>query len=321
MRPLTIAFTTHRPEMIPLAEAMMQEHDVVLLEEPPAPEFKPMLEGRMSIEDYLAPLDLEYPEYSRRMCLALRKIHGQGIELIQTDPYMEELLSIHEFLAEGFAPADLPDRGIRRAVYEKERSATGALLAYYRTVMSASFDEALCAVQNFARRDASRFRLRDRLRAIAVTNRARRFRRPLVEAGVIHYALYPLLRKGLGDEFRVFPNFLAADALRRSGKKGRRLCGPGDRLTLLHIFHPGLPAGRHQTDLLAARALIHAKIIAKSEITESAGRFPHLADEAETIERVNRLSMEDCRGLFPVIRRLSTESAGEAVARFLGRTT
>jgi hypothetical protein len=39
--------------------------------------------------------------------------------------------------------------------------------------------------------------------------------------------------------------------------------GPGDVLTLLYVFHPGLTA--ELLDLLAARSLVYIKILRKSE--------------------------------------------------------
>lgn len=44
---------------------------------------------------------------------------------------------------------DIEDQGLRRAVYTAERNATSALLAYYRSVMTGSFDAALAAVKEY----------------------------------------------------------------------------------------------------------------------------------------------------------------------------
>lgn len=316
MKVLTVGFTTHRPEMVALTEEQVESHDALFLEEPPAAGFNAMLAGRLAIEDYLAPMDLEYPDYSRRMCRMLRRVSQKGSKLFQVEPFMEALVGLHEFFAEGHTPADIESQGLRRAVYAAERNATGALLSYYRSVMTGSFDAGLAAVKTFARHDAARFRLRDKLRAIAISNRTAAFRRPYVEAGMIHYGIYPLLRQQLKNDFHVKPVFTSDAAFRRLGRKKRHLYGPGDQLTLLYIFHPRLGDSEPRSSLLAARALIFVKLIEKEEMTNGATAFPHILNEAETTRMVDRLDLEDCRRLFPAIRRLSTPAAVAAVKEY-----
>jgi hypothetical protein len=75
---LTVAFATHRPETLPLTDKLMARHEAIFLEEPPAPGFSAMLAGELTIDDYLMPLDIEYPEYSRAACELLRHHHQQG---------------------------------------------------------------------------------------------------------------------------------------------------------------------------------------------------------------------------------------------------
>ena len=48
-------------------------------------------------------------------------------------------------------------------------------------------------------------------------------------------------------------------------------------------------------------------------MTNGTTAFPHILNEAETIRTVDRLDFEDCRRLFPAIRRLSTPAAAAAV--------
>jgi hypothetical protein len=49
---LTIGFSSHRPETLPLAERVMAEHDHIVIEEPPTPEFSRMLAGTLPVDDY-----------------------------------------------------------------------------------------------------------------------------------------------------------------------------------------------------------------------------------------------------------------------------
>mgnify|MGYP001121421306 CR=1 FL=1 len=312
----TIVFTIHRPEMIALTADIMQRHQTIFLEEPPAEGFEEMLSGRLTIDDYLAPIDLEYPEFSKRMCQLERELYDSGARLVQVEPFLEELIAIHEFFAEGSRPADIKPQSLREAVYISEKNATGALLAYYRTVMTGNFDESVAAIIAFARRDGARFRLRDKLRTIAIGNRIDPKSRSYIEAGVIHYSLYPMLKKKLGGKLPVKSVFAAKEAIRQLGRKGH-LYGPGDLLTLRYILHPNLTEAGAREALLAGRALIYAKLIGKEEISAQVDTFPHIRNELDTIAMVNNMSFEDCRKLFPMIRRRSTDDSFTMVQQYL----
>jgi hypothetical protein len=70
MNHINIGFSLHRPEMVPITEKIMRQHQVTCLEEPPDNNFDTMLAGRFDVDAYLMPMDLEYPEFSRLMCRA-----------------------------------------------------------------------------------------------------------------------------------------------------------------------------------------------------------------------------------------------------------
>ena len=312
---ITLGFSIHRPEMVPLTFALMQRHDALFLEEPPSADFSDMLQGAVSIDDYLRPLDMEYPEFSRQMCCRLRKLHREGKVIVQVEPFLEILLGIHDFFTTGHTPGDLPQDAIEYPVYLAERNATGALLAYYQTVVGGSFEETVKAIIKFARLDAARFRLRDSLRAQALAPLIKKYRSAYIEAGAIHYQLRQLLRSKLSKQTRVEPVFLADFALKKLKKNGH-LYGPGDQLTLLFIFHPTIAeTARHR--LLAARSIIYAKIVEKEESKADAGTFPHLQDELACIRTTGKLGLQDCRELFPLIRRSKTAGARQIVADYL----
>jgi len=99
------------------------------------------------------------------------------------------------------------------------------------------------------------------------------------------------------------------------GLKGR-LYGPGDQLTLLYIFHPGI-LDRRREKLLAARSIIYSKIVEKDELADDLNRFPHLRDELDCIRITKQLSVEDCRRLFPLLRCAKSSAAREIVAEYL----
>ena len=170
-------------------------------------------------------------------------------------------------------------------------------------------------ILKFARVDAARFRLRDSLRTQALAPLIGKYPSAYIEAGVIHYQLWQLLRQKLPKQTRVRPVFLADFALKKLEKNGH-LYGPGDQLTLLYIFHPTI-AETEQHRLLAARSIVYAKIIEKEESEADPGTFPHLRDELACIRATGNLNLRDCRELFPLIRRSKTAGARQIVTDYL----
>jgi hypothetical protein len=98
----------------------------------------------------------------------------------------------------------------------------------------------------------------------------------------------------------------------------RRATSPGDLLTLLYVFRPDYAGER--ADLLAARNLIHVKILAKEEIEASEDPFPHTRDQIESNRLVGTLSYHECHGLFEQIRSRKTDEARQVVREYSERT-
>jgi len=307
----------HRPEMVPFLADWMKRHDAVVLEEPPDEGFEQMLQGTIAVDDYIQQLDVEYPAFSRDMCYQLRRLRAEGKNIFQVEPFLEILIGIHEFFAEGHRPDELDPESAQYPVYLAERNATGALLAYYQIVMSGSFEASIAAIKQFARLDAARFRLRDSLRAQALAPLIKEYPSVFIEAGVIHYPLWRLLRRRMPPYHRVQLIFIADAALHTLGKKGH-LFGPGDLLTLMYIFHPTVTQPKREA-LLAARSLIYSKLVAKQETTEDLNSLPHLCDELACIQIARQLSTDDCRQLFPVVRGATSSDARQLVAEYLAK--
>ena len=262
--------------------------------------------------------DLEFPDFSRKMCFLLRELKREGKIIFQVEPYLERLIFIHELFSEGHSPDSLKKNTKLYPVYLAERNATGALLSYYQTVMTKSFDKSINAIQQFARMDAARFRLRDALRTEALIPRITNYNSVFIEAGVIHYPLWKRLRRKLSPLDILRPVFLAQPILKEMGVKGS-LYGPGDLLTLFYIFHPHLKQVDRE-NILAARSLINSKIVEKEEITEDIGSFPHLINEMMCNKIVQKLSLSDCRQLFPLILDSGTTTAFQIVKDYLANT-
>ena len=296
---------------------LMKGHEAILLEEPSGPGFQQMLAGALSIEEYLLAVDVEYPVFSRQMCRLLRQLHVEGKKILQVEPFLEHLLAVHDFFAEGNGPEEIAPGSIAYQVYAAERDASKALLDYYQIVMDGTFEQTIEAIIRFARADAARFELRDTLRAEALADRMAEFRRAYVEAGSIHYGLYLQLKQRLPKRAHIRPLFLARKALHGIGRQGH-LYGPGDQLTLSYVFHPDFNEPQREA-LLAARSLVYSKLLEKEEQSAELETFPHIRDELACIHTVRRLTVGDCARLFPLIRRAKSIQARQMVADYLLR--
>lgn len=306
-----VVLAEHRPETVSHAAALMRDHEAVFLEEPPDASFHQMLRGHLPVEDYVLTLDAEYPAFIHSMCLALRELSGLGIAIYQVEPYLEHLVAIHDFFSSGGSPQKLAPHHVRYKVYLAEKEATAALLNFYKTATSGSFEETLESVKRFARVDSRRFLVRDRMRAEALAPMVRRFNKSYIEAGQIHYLLWRMLRQYLGDSVTVRPQFLMAGVV-KSLRISHHLYGPGDILTLRYILRPGL--SDPMEDLLAARALIYNKLIRKDEMADRDEPYPHIRDELQVIEVVKQLTLKNCAELFTLVRKATTDEARAVVA-------
>jgi hypothetical protein len=197
---ITFGFSPHRIEALPFMREQMEKHELIVLEDAPSPFFQDMLHGDMSIDEYVMEQAAEFPEFEKRLCVSLRDLHLAGKRVVQVEPYLERLLRIHD-LFEGKATVDdvTADPELRE-IYLAEKRATGALIDYYEKSARAAFDDVVEAVKIFARADANRLALRDRLRAQAVSSLTGRGETVYVEAGYIHFPLYLYVKRAVGDE-------------------------------------------------------------------------------------------------------------------------
>ncbi|QCQ22381.1 hypothetical protein [Desulfoglaeba alkanexedens] len=316
-RHIDILYANHWPEVVPLLAEWVRPGDALVTEDAPSPEFVQMLAGDLPIDDYLMLTDIEFPEFGRRMCRLWQRLHQAGVTVIQVEPFIEKLLEIHTLFATGGTPDQIEKDSIRGQVYQAEREAIGALIEFYQASLAADFDTVVDATLRFARCDARRFVLRDRMRAEAIARLLATHPRLCVEAGQIHLALVRFLRRRVPETVAVKPVFLMRTIVRRLGGRGH-LYPPGDLLTLLYVFNrEALDRPRHR--LLAARALIYAKVAAKDEIVQDAGLYPRTLDDLRTIALVNRLSYRDCHEMFAKIRRQAGAGARQALAVYLRR--
>jgi len=312
---ITLGFSSHRIESLPFAKRLMENHEVIITEEAPNPKFKGMLNREISINDYISTENVEFTKFSRRMYKLLREFYQKGRTILQIEPYMEHLMQIYDMFSEGKEPSDvLKITGIRE-VYESERKATGALLSYYESSMRDSFPEVIGAVKRFARADAERFRLRDKMRAQAIATILPKDKMVYVEAGAMHIYLINALRKIVGKRRRITSVFLLEPVVKKLTGKSK-LVAPGDLLTI-HYMLCRKDNEEYET-LQAARSLIYIQLLEKEEMIPT--RFekaPHVKNVITVTEMVNKLTLAQCEELYKKIRFLGRPQISELLQTFL----
>jgi hypothetical protein len=314
LQTLSLIYSNHRPETLELTAEIMESHNLILLEEPIHQGFTRMLAGQLPIEEYLLDQDLEYPEFSLQQNKLLQHLFQQGKKLKQVEPFLDNLLHIHDFFSNGHSPEDLPRPSLLFEVYSREKNATGRLLHYYSSVRSDDFVHIIDSIKEFARADAERFRLRDTLRAKAITEYLQNNSSMYIEAGPMHILLEELIKENLPEKWTMQTINIEQLLLKKIGIQGT-IFSPGDELTANYLLQQNQRPERE--DLLSARSLIYAKIVTKEENAEMSSWYAHAHNEHEVIESVNTLSMSECKQLFFKIRDFPTATAKSCVDGFI----
>jgi hypothetical protein len=292
----------------------MEQHQIIVLEEPPHPNFADMLSGNLSIADYLMEMDIEFPEFDRLMCDEIRRLYQKGKKLLQIEPYLERLLNIHEYFAQGMAPEDVLDMADLNGVYLAEKAATGALINFYARSMEKDFKQVIESVKAFATADARRSNLRSALRSKAISA-LDTTKKIYVESGYIHYPLCQYLLHNFKNTQNIRPVYLMQSVFRKLGCK-RRNMGPGDILTLYYALN--LPIKQDVANLLAARSLIYTQLIETQEMLPDPNDMtPHTSDEARVNRLVDRLGFEDCKTIYSEIRFKNRQESWEFVQSYV----
>lgn len=314
MSNLTVSYSTHRPETLELTAKVMQEHDVIILEEPFHDHFAGVLDGSVALEEHLLELEVGYPEFTLGQYRILQQLHQASKKILQVEPYLEHLINIQYFLADDHSPKEIEPGTIAHAVYLAERAATGRLIDYYKEVQGDNFRQILSTMNSFAKADAARFILRDTLRVTRIQEVLVPGKHTYVEAGSIHLLLLRLLGKGLSQEWHLQVYSADREVTGLLNYKGG-LFSPGDELTLSYIW--GRKVSRREWELGCAQALIYSKIVSKEESFSGDETFPHARNEIESITAVKDLSVEACSLIFQRIRNLPTEDAVDAVKKYV----
>ncbi len=297
---VTIGLTSHRIESLPFARRLMEHHDVIILEEAPNRMFIDMLDMKISINDYIREEGMEFPEFSRRYYTLLRKFYREGKQILLVEPHMEHLIQIYEMFTDGKDPSYVMNIPAMSEVYDAERKATAALLHFYESSLKDSFPEVVDAVKKFARADAERFRMRDAMRAEAISKALADNKRIYVEAGAIHIYLVKVLRDLVKRRFHIKTEYLLEPIFRKLiGKK--EVLVPGDLLTIHYILHK--KNDEEYETLQAARSIIFIKLLYKEEMIPSRReKAPHVKDRIAVNKLVFKLTFAQCEELYKKIR-------------------
>jgi hypothetical protein len=303
-----IGFTSYRSETLPFTEKQMKTCDAVVLEEPHTPGFQEMLQKELAIDEYLMLSDFGFPDYALRSCQMMQRLFAEGIVLYQIDPFMDELVRIHEFFASGGSPKEIIDQTVTMDVYLCERHWTQKLILFYKDSCKTDFDLLVSAVKEFAKADAKKGNMRNRMRAEEIVQLFSLHDSIYIEAGYIHFILFQELLHRKTNGVSIKPVYPMAEVTRAlTGRK--QILAPGDQLTFLYTFHPEMNDSR--TDTLAAQSLIYNKIVNKEEIVSSDELYPHTLNEIQSVSLASSLQYTQCRDIFSAIRHLETFEARE----------
>ncbi len=262
---MKIVFSSHRVENLPFIEREFQKADVIVLEEPKNDLFYDVLENKISVEEYVKNVNTQFPLYTSELVKMLRKFSDR--EIYQIEPYLEEV--------EKLRYTNTGDERVR----EMERKVNLAYIDYTESFIKSDFDEIVQKVIDFAKADAERFIMRDRMRAEAID-----FDNAVVEAGLMHTKLAEFL----DADTVLVPELIAREL------NTEYLDPPGNVLTKAFIY--GEDA---DFSLLAARSLVFVTLVEKKEmLPDSVDRYPHFVHEQKLVRFVNRLDYERCRKIF-----------------------
>ncbi len=287
-----ILFTSHRVEMLPHFEEEAKKRDVIIIEEPRDENFQRMLEGNVTVDEYVRNLNTSFPVYSKHQCEILRRLHGMGRKIYQSEPYLEALEVIHKAIEKGEFE-QLPREGAIAKVQNIERTVNAAWLDYQEAFIKKDFDALVDATVRFTKADAERFKIRDRMRAEEVAKIIEETGGSvLVEAGQIHILL-PKYLEELG--FKVSTLNLPEVIAKRLGIE--LYPNPGNELTKKFMLEEDVDDDTAR--VMAARGIIYISLIPKEEMLPSEDNpYPHLIEENKVAKAVSKLSYEDCRRLF-----------------------
>lgn len=289
---ITVALTSHRVEEIQQLEEEARKNQILILEEPENKSLYQFFEGELDIEEYIEQVNTSFPVFTRNYLQLLKQLYEDGLEIVQMDPYSQNLEEIYWDIEKG-GHGDLQGKEMD-VVKKVERRVTYTWLKYHQEFLDQDFDGIVKGTVLFARADAQRFRSKDLMRAKHIARFTERIDGSvMVEAGRMHFLLPEFLRS------MVDSNVNTVDLVERTARD----CGlellqnPGNMLTEKYILDEKLTDD--EAGLMAAQGLIYISLIKKEELLPTDEYpCPHLKDEIKVAEYANSLSYHQCKEEF-----------------------
>ncbi|MEM3495549.1 MAG: hypothetical protein QXW31_07485 [Nitrososphaerota archaeon] len=289
-----IAFLAHRIEFLDLLEKEIDECDSIILEEPSDLYLERFLNGDISVEEYVTYSDANFPRYMFHQAQLLKNLYMKGIKILQVEPYLEIIERIHMSIKVGKFKEYTSDPEVGR-VLRTEKEAVGKLIEFQEELMRGKFDHVVEKVIQFAIKDSERFKLRDYMRAAAIS-KLEEDGRVLVEAGYLH-VLLPVFLEKLNIEVETVN--LVEEACRIINQE---YCeNPGDSLTKAFILNQTISGDAR---LLAAQSLVYTSLVSKDEkLPTPENLFPHLVEEINLAKKIRKMNYDECKREFQKLFR------------------
>ncbi|NYZ78608.1 hypothetical protein H0N99_00510 [Candidatus Micrarchaeota archaeon] len=270
-------------------EVRKNKPNIIIAEERPDPKFNLMVEGKISIAEYMHGYTYPFPEYCINFYELLRELRREGVRIA------------------GLLPI-LASKDTYSAVREAEERMN-------RSIQYGDFGGAVDAMLDIIAVHSQPLKLADEMRAREIAKRVKsgEWRGSiLVEIGAGHTRVKNLLKKEL-EGFQevsvtsVYPVRKSVEEIFRKGVID--VYRPSDELTRLYLYEK--KPSEEMKRLIGARAVIHNLII-----DISPENFKQdLIYRATSI--VNHLSYDECEKMFGEIIKMDTEMAFTYVDKYL----
>ncbi|MFO7967365.1 MAG: hypothetical protein R6U44_07180 [Archaeoglobaceae archaeon] len=289
---VTVALTSHRVEELEQLEEEARKNQVLILEEPENKSLYRFFEGELDMEEYIEHVNTSFPVFTRSYLQLLKELYDEGLEMVQIDPYSQNLEEIYRDIERG-GDGDL--QGKEMGVVKKvEKRVTYTWLKYHQEFLNQHFDEIVKGTVLFARADAQRFRSKDLMRARHIASFVENTESNiLVEAGRMHFLLPEFLKNMVECQVDT------VDLVERTARDCdlELVQNPGNVLTEKYILDEKL--ADDEAKLMAAQGLIYISLIKKEEfLPTDEYPCPHLKDEVEVAKHANSLSYHQCKEEF-----------------------
>jgi len=270
-----ILYTAHTSAFLKQFKEFIDKNqpNLIVLEEDKKATFQQMLEGKISVKQYMQGYIYAMPQFTKKRYEFLVKLHKEKpeIKIEQFEPSIEMEV---------------------RNVIRNQINMDIAL-----NIAKGDFEGAVRETINFAKSESDWLKVEEEMRAKGIAEKIRKGEWKgciLVEAGATHTRVGHFLKKYLNDvdvsSFHLFKETIQEALKDRYGSQLHMLYPPPQELKRLYLSERKVSEEREK--LLGARALILSMITSRNE--EELGSV----DIIKKIEMVNKLSYEECRKLF-----------------------